>query len=426
MQTLSLFFIMRRLLIICLLCALCRPGQAQDAAQLFRQANELSAARKYAEAIELINRNEHVFMQERELNRMFTVLSWFYLFNKDFYLAEQTVRKALEIDSRRIGIKTYLAHALLFQGKTGEAETMYNQLTRTISKDLDTYSSEILTEFGFFEKTGIIPPSVANDYERIKSTVIKSNEAVKLLNIQFSDLCFADEYDEAIALITPHLSFLTETHIERIVFWLGTAFYYYYQSGDYTQAEKYCRETQKILEQTLGKEHPEYASSLTNSGFIFHSKGDFNQAEGCFLEAKAIRGKILGNTHPDYASTLYHLGSLYADLEKYEQAEICFLEAKAIREKVLEKVHPYFIDTLHDIGLFYFKWGKYGEAEKYLLEEKTIWDKNLETENIEYASLLNILGNVYDALKDKKQAERFWLEEKKIRDLLSISYFKNK
>ena len=412
MQTLSRFSIMRRLPVICLLCALCLHGQAQDAAQLFGQANELFAAANYAEAIELIQKNEHVFAQERELDRMFTFLSWFCLFNKDFDLAEQTVRKAIEHDGRLIRIRTYLAHALLFQGKTAEAETVYGELTRTVSWDLNTYSSDILTEFAIFEKAGIIPPAVAGDYERIKATVIRVDEAVRLFNLQFHDLCLVGEYDEAIALITPYLSILTDKHIEGIAFWLGAAFYGSYEEGDYPQAEKYCREAQHILEQTVGKEHPDYARSLTNSGFVYHSLRDFEQAENCFLEAGQLLEKVLGRESREYATALHSLGVLYADFDRYGQAETCFLEAKAIRERILQKNHDHYFDSLYDLALFYFNRGDYEQAEKYMLEEKSILDEELATENPGYASLLNRLGSLYYAAGDREQAEKYWLEAK--------------
>ena len=80
---------------------------------------------------------------------------------KDYALAEQYAREGLAVDSTQNDICTNLAPALLFQGKTTEAEQIYLQ-----------YKSELkdafLDDFRQFEEAGAIPEERKKDVERIK------------------------------------------------------------------------------------------------------------------------------------------------------------------------------------------------------------------------------------------------------------------
>ncbi|MDR2774435.1 MAG: hypothetical protein LBC19_06775, partial [Tannerella sp.] len=117
-----------------------------------------AAIRVCKENIELIERyKEHFENYSFDLAGKYGSLSYFYLFAKDYPLAEQAVQKALSIDSTQTWIKTNLAPALLFQGKTQEAETIYNELAQTVYHDNDTYAPTVLEDFEQLEKAQVIP-----------------------------------------------------------------------------------------------------------------------------------------------------------------------------------------------------------------------------------------------------------------------------
>ena len=88
-------------------------------------------------------------------------LSFSEIIHKDYALAEQYAREGLAVDSTQNDICTNLAPALLFQGKTTEAEQIYLQ-----------YKSELkdafLDDFRQFEEAGAIPEERKKDVERIK------------------------------------------------------------------------------------------------------------------------------------------------------------------------------------------------------------------------------------------------------------------
>jgi len=144
-------------------------------------------------------------------------------------------------------------------------------------------------------------------------------------------------------------------------------FYYkqgseYYKQGNYPKAIESFLEAKKIYEKTLGKEHPDYATSLNNLAMAYESMGNYAAAEPLYIEAKAIRERVLGKDHPSYATSLNNLASLYYSMGNYAAAEPLFLEAKAIRERVLGKNHPNYVASLNNLYTLYLSTKKYNLA----------------------------------------------------------------
>jgi CHAT domain-containing protein len=162
------------------------------------------------------------------------------------------------------------------------------------------------------------------------------------------------------------------------------------------------------------KEHPNYATSLNNLGYLYQQLGDYAQAEPYYLEAKNIMEKTLEKDHSGYATLLNNLGLLYLEMGYSAKAEPYYLEAKNIREKTLGKEHSAYVNSLHNLGALYNKTGDYAQAESYYLEAKNIMGKTLGKEYPEYAPFLHNLGYLYDEMGDYAQAESYYLEAKNI------------
>lgn len=190
----------------------------------------------------------------------------------------------------------------------------------------------------------------------------------------------------------------------------------YYNQGDYKNAELSFLKAKNIHENTLGKEHWEYATILGNLGTVYKLLGDYIKAEAYYLEAKNIREQTLGKDHTAYAQSLGYLGNLYRGLGDYAKAEMYLLEAKNIREKTLGKEHPDYGTTLLDLGNLYTDFGDYSKAEIYYIEAKNIREKTLGKEHPSYALVLNNLGHLYDVSHNYSKAESYYLEAKNIRE----------
>jgi len=190
----------------------------------------------------------------------------------------------------------------------------------------------------------------------------------------------------------------------------------YYNQGDYARAIDCFLEAKNILEKTLGKNHPDYATSLNNLGISYLNTGNYAQAERHHLEALSIREKTLGKDHPSYATSLNSLGELYRSMGNYARAERYHLEALSIRERALGKEHPSYATSLNNLGALYSSMGNYAQAERHYLEALSIREKTIGKDHPSYAGSLNSLGLLYDNMGDYARAERYYLEALSIRE----------
>ncbi|MBL0123381.1 MAG: tetratricopeptide repeat protein [Betaproteobacteria bacterium] len=75
-----------------------------------------------------------------------------------------------------------------------------------------------------------------------------------------------------------------------------------------------------IMENSLGPNHPDVATSLNNLGMLYKAQGKYADAEPLKV-APSIREKSLGIDHPDVAQSLENLAALYRRNSQNEDAE---------------------------------------------------------------------------------------------------------
>ncbi|MDR1601177.1 MAG: tetratricopeptide repeat protein [Tannerella sp.] len=135
-----------------------------------------SAIQYLSYSVELLDRHQEQFQQyNSKLTFACGSLSWYYLFTQEYPLSEQSARKGLDADPSQVWIKTNLAHALLFQSRFAEAETIYQELSQTIYKNNETFTQALLDDFDALEKAGAIPEERKQDVEKIR-TMLRTNQ----------------------------------------------------------------------------------------------------------------------------------------------------------------------------------------------------------------------------------------------------------
>ncbi len=87
-------------------------------------------------------------------------LAWLQLKNNQPVAAEKSSLRGVDLDSSIAWIKTNLAHALLLNGKTDQAMTLYAAEKNTVIGDGRTFGQASLDDFTEFEKAGITHPDV--------------------------------------------------------------------------------------------------------------------------------------------------------------------------------------------------------------------------------------------------------------------------
>jgi tetratricopeptide (TPR) repeat protein len=162
----------------------------------------------------------------------------------------------------------------------------------------------------------------------------------------------------------------------------------------FTEAEPLYQYSLAIREKTLGKDHPDVATSLNNLADLYRDQGKYAEAEPLYQRSLAIREKVQGAGHPDVATSLNNLAGLYDNQGKYGEAEALYQRSLAIREKALGPAHPDVATSLNNLAELYRNQGKYGEAETLYRRALKIFERTLGPDHPQLAVVLNNLGGL--------------------------------
>lgn len=143
---------------------------------------------------------------------------------------------------------------------------------------------------------------------------------------------------------------------------LGTACY---QSGDHDNAVKAFTRGLRLLEKTLGNDHPDVATSLNNLALIHYSKGRYEQAEPLYRRALMIDERVLGYDHPSVATDLNNLALLYKKQGNLDAAEPLLKRALSIKERTFDPGHPSLVTGLKNYASVLRSLGRTEEAKEF-------------------------------------------------------------
>jgi tetratricopeptide (TPR) repeat protein len=120
-------------------------------------------------------------------------LSWYQLIARDFTGAFASSDEARKLDPSRLIADEAYAHALLFLGRTQEAEALYlgNVGKKMDSKSNQTWEQSVLADFSSLEKEGITNPEIA----RISKLLIRTQN--ERLETQFEQQLKTNPNDES-------------------------------------------------------------------------------------------------------------------------------------------------------------------------------------------------------------------------------------
>ena len=156
---------------------------------------------------------------------------------------------------------------------------------------------------------------------------------------------------------------------------------YFYDVGEYKEAEPLYLEAMGIRRTVVGENHPSFATSLNNLAGLYKSQERSAEAEPLYLQAMEICRAVLGENHPAFATSLNNLASLYESQGRFEEAEPLHLQALEIRRTALGENHPSFATSLNNLAFLYKSQERYEEAEPLYLQAMEILDSTLGSEH---------------------------------------------
>lgn len=143
---------------------------------------------------------------------------------------------------------------------------------------------------------------------------------------------------------------------------LGTACY---QCGDHDAAVRAFTRGLRLLEKTIGTDHPDVATSLNNLALIHYSKGRYDQAEPLYRRALMIDERVLGYDHPGVATDLNNLALLHKKQGNLDAAEPLLKRALSIKERTFDPGHPSLVTGLKNYASVLRSLGRTEKAKEF-------------------------------------------------------------
>jgi tetratricopeptide (TPR) repeat protein len=171
----------------------------------------------------------------------------------------------------------------------------------------------------------------------------------------------------------------------------------YVSQGKYDEAIELFRQAIKIDEKTIGKEHPTYATRLNNLAMAYYLQDRYDEAIELYQQAIGISEQTIGKNHLNYAFYLNNLAGVYQSQGKYDEAIELLKQAIGIGEQTIGKLHPDYAKRLNNLALVYYSQGRYDEAIELYQQALKIGEKTIGKEHPNYAIRLNNLALVYDS-----------------------------
>jgi len=207
----------------------------------------------------------------------------------------------------------------------------------------------------------------------------------------------------AVSLAIPHIAEVANNLIQYvsdenfILPFVGLGSFYQGQ-GLYSQAEPWKTQCLSTVQNRLGDNHPDVATSLNNLAELYDSQGKYDQAEPLYLQALELRQHLLGDNHPNVATSLNNLARLYDSQGIYERAEPLYLQALELKQRLLGDNHPSVAISLNNLAKLYDSQGKYDQAEPLYLQALTIFEGSLGGNHPNTVRVRENLANLRDSL----------------------------
>ncbi len=189
----------------------------------------------------------------------------------------------------------------------------------------------------------------------------------------------------------------------------------YQAMGAFDKAEPLMKQALEITKKALGENHPDYATSLNNLAGLYKSMGSYEKAEPLLIQALEIKKKALGENNPSYATSLNNLAGLYESMGSYEKAEPLLIQALKIRKKTLGESHPDYAQSINNLAMLYQAMGAYDKTEPLLIQALKIKKKTLGESHSDYAQSINNLAMLYHSMGAYEKAEPLLIQALKIR-----------
>jgi tetratricopeptide (TPR) repeat protein len=395
-------------------------GQAvADIEDLRQHAHQLFNDRKYAEAL-AAKRSLVAGIEKLEIARdgrpgkqmadELCNLAWYALFARVPEEALSTSERAHKLAPESLPIETNRAHALLFLGRTREAEELYLLHKRKrLSPDSDKIWDDVISEdFDLLRAAGIVHGAFPGIIAQLGVAPPDLNTEIESAREKLSQLFNERKYQEAVAAAETLIALTRKQYGEESTE-LAAALSRLAISKERlnltAEAEELHKRSLATYETALGPEHPDVVVALENLAGLYQEQERYAEAEPLYRRRVAIYEKAHGPDHPDVATALTDLALLWRSQRRNTEAEPLLKRSLSIFEKTLGFDHHYVGGALLNLALLYRDQGLFAEAEPLFTRSLSIYDKAPQPDNAVIKTALMEMARMYRSQRRDVEAE---------------------
>jgi tetratricopeptide (TPR) repeat protein len=102
---------------------------------------------------------------------------------------------------------------------------------------------------------------------------------------------------------------------------LGQRVHGLFGAGRYNEALDVAEQQMRLLKESYGEGHHEYATAMNNVATLLQAIGRYTEAEPLLQEASKVQQRTLGDDHPHTVASLSNLATVYQAMGETERAE---------------------------------------------------------------------------------------------------------
>ena len=184
----------------------------------------------------------------------------------------------------------------------------------------------------------------------------------------------------------------------------------YFHIGKLPKAEELYLQCLEIRKNSLPPDHPAIGTSLNNLGALYHKLGLFSKAEKLLLQCLDIRKGNVPRDDLAIATTLNNLGSIYKALGELTKAEQHLLKSLEFYQNSLPMSHLRMAIPYNNLGGFYMTVQDYTRAGENYRKSLDIFREALPPEHPHIGTSLNNLGVLCLATGDLPNSEQYYIK----------------
>jgi eukaryotic-like serine/threonine-protein kinase len=165
-------------------------------------------------------------------------------------------------------------------------------------------------------------------------------------------------------------------------------------SGNFANAEQLMRDSMNLMGATVGRNHPDYAATIANLGYLLMQLGRYAEADQILNESLQIERGDFGIDNQRVASIEANLGTVYEREGDSVRAMKMTQDALRIISERLGPDHyqvGYFMDA---VARLYLDAGNLDAAESTSRQVLKIYEKSLPPRHLYVAATRHLLGEV--------------------------------